>query len=325
MAYNSNPLRRTLATIAFALPLTAFAQDYPTKQITLVIPFAAGGITDTAGRIVADRLSTKLGQPVVVENRGGAGARLGATYVAKAAPDGYTLLMANSSSHATSVATTKNLAYDPIKDFEPISSLFYYSSVLVCNPNLPFKNVGELIEYTRKNPGKVSHGSAGPGSGNHFMGELFNSLAGPDVKLLHIPYRGSSQAITDTVTGTISCSFDGNAKQYIDAGKVRPIAVTGMKRDPRFPDVPTLDESGLKGYEIFTWQGLVAPKGTPKAVVQKVNQAVNEILAEEAVKQRAADLGLSVMGGKPEQLSELITDDVARYKKIAKDSNLVLN
>jgi tripartite-type tricarboxylate transporter receptor subunit TctC len=325
MAHSSNFVRRTLAALAFALPLTAFAQNYPTQPITLVIPFAAGGITDTAGRIVAEKLAAKLGQPVVVENRGGAGARIGASYVAKSAPDGYTLLLANSSSHASSVATAKDLPYDPIKDFAPMAPLFYYSSVLVCNPNFPAKTVRELIDYAKKNPGMATHGSAGPGSGNHFMGELFNSLAGPGVNLVHVPYRGSSQAMLDTIAGNTSCTFDGAAKQYIDSGKVRPLAVTGLHRDPRFPNVPTLDESGLKGYEIFTWQGLVAPKGTPPAILHKVNQAINEILADPAVKRRAAELGLTIMGGKPEQLTKLIIDDVARYKKIVKDSHLSFN
>ncbi len=301
------------------LPL-AHAQDYPSKPIKLIIPFAGGGITDLAGRVVADRLSFKLGQPVIVENRAGGGSRIGAHAGSKASPDGYTLLLANSSSHATLAVTSKDLPYDPIKNFTPIVQIFSYPSVLICNPAFPAKTVQELIDYAKKYPGKVTNGSAGVGSGNHFMNELFNSMAG--VEITHIPYRSSSQAIVDVAAGTTTCTFDGASKPYIDSGRVHALAVTGLKRDPRFPRLPTLDEAGLKGYNIVTWQGLVAPQGVPAHIVRVLNRAVNEILEEDEVKKKAAELGLMEGGGSPEQLTAVILEDIARYRKIAKDSNL---
>jgi tripartite-type tricarboxylate transporter receptor subunit TctC len=309
-----------LALVAAALTAPAFAQDYPTKPIRLVIPFASGGITDIAGRVFAEKLGALIGQQVVVDNKPGGGSRIGAEIAAKSPADGYTLLLANSSSHATLPVTSKELSYEPTKDFTPIARLFSYSSVLVCNPEFAPRTVKDLVEYAKKHPGSVSHGSAGLGSGNHFMGELFNSLSG--VKLLHVPYRSSNQALVDVVAGTTNCSFDGAAKSFIDAGKVRPLAVTGLTRDPRFPNVPTLDESGLKGYQIFTWQALMAPKGLPDALVRKLNQAANAVLQDAGVRQKAAELGLTPIGGSPEQLTALIREDIARYAKIAKDGNL---
>jgi tripartite-type tricarboxylate transporter receptor subunit TctC len=307
-----------LAVVTVAAP--AFGQDYPNKPIRLVIPFASGGITDIAGRVFAEKLSAQLGQQVVVDNKPGGGSRIGADAVAKSPADGYTLLLANSSSHATLPVTSKDLPYDPLKDFVPIARLFSYSSVLVCNPGFAPKSVKELVAYAKQHPSTVSHGSAGLGSGNHFMGELFNSLSG--VKLLHVPYRSSNQALVDVVAGTTQCSFDGAAKSFIDAGKVRPLAVTGLTRDPRFPNVPTLDESGLKGYQIFTWQAIVAPKGLPDAVARRLNQAANTVLQDPSVRSKAAELGLTPLGGTPEQLTTLMREDIGRYAKIAKDGNL---
>ena len=317
-------LRIALLTLfAINVPLDAVAQVYPTKPIRMIIPFAAGGITDSAGRLIAERLSIKLGKPVIVDNRGGGGSRIGADMAAKSVADGYTLLYANSSSHASLVATSKDLPYDPIKDFAHIVQAFSYPSVLVCGPNVPYNNVQELIEYAKKNPDVVTNGSAGKGSGNHFMNELFNSMA--NVKITHVPYRGSSQALIDTLAGTTSCTFDGSSKQFVDTGKLKAIAVTGLVRDPRFPTVPTLNEAGLKGYNIVTWQGLVAPKGTPEGIVQKLNQAVSEILQEPTTRAKAAELGLMLGGGTPEKFRTTIQEDIARYQKISKDANLTFD
>ncbi len=226
----------------------------------------------------------------------------------------------DSSALASLVATRKNLPYDPLNDFTHIVQIFSYPSVLVCHASEPYSTVQELVEYAKQNPGKVTNGSAGPGSGNHFMIELFNSMA--NVQITHVPYRGSSQALIDTIAGTTSCTFDGSSKPHVDSGKVKALAVTGLVRDPRSPNVPTLDESGLRGFNIVTWQGLAAPRGTPEPIVRKLNQAVNEILQEHAVQAKAAELSLIVGGGTPERLTAIIRDDIARYRKIARDSDL---
>ena len=265
-------------------------------------------------------MSTTLGQQVVVDNRAGGGARIGAELAAKAPPDGYTLLYANSITHGTLSAMSKSLAYDPIKDFAPIVPTFWYASTIVCHPSVPAANLTELIAYARKNPGKLTNAHAGPGSGNHLSGELFNMMAG--VEMLHIPYKGSGPALQDVIAGNASCTHEGAAKPHVDAGRVRALATTGEKRDPRFPNLPTVEEQGLKGYRVVWWQGIAAPAGTPPALIKRLNEVANEALQDPALKTRAYDVGLNVMGGTPAQLGQLMRDDIQKFTKIVREAKI---
>ncbi|MBA2548069.1 MAG: tripartite tricarboxylate transporter substrate binding protein [Burkholderiaceae bacterium] len=305
-----------------AAPTLVAAQGYPNKPVTLVVPYATGGVTDVAARLVAQRLSIALGAPVIVENKGGAGTRIGAEAVARALPDGYTLLFANSVTHGTLSAITKVLRFDPIKDFVPVAQLTWYATTVLCNLSLPANNIAELIALAKKNPGKVTHANAGPGSGSHFSGELFSSMAG--VNILQVPYKGLGPAMVDVMAGVVNCTHEGSAKPYLDSGKVKALATTGLQRDPRFPDLPTVHEAGVKGYDMTWWQGIVAPAGTPPEIVTRLVQAVHTIANDAEFKAAAYNLGLNVKTGTPAELAKLIADDIRKYQKIAVDANLTV-
>jgi len=236
------------ASAALALPAVA-QQDYPSKPIRLVVPYAPGAITDTAARLVADRMSTVLGMQVVVDNRGGAGTRIGVQHVAMANPDGYTLLYVNSITHGSMPAMSKSLPFDPVTSFKPVTPLFWYANIFVCNPSVPANNIAELVDYAKKNPGKLTNATAGPGSGHDLLGSLFKSMTGTDIT--HVHYRGGGPALQDVLAGNVSCVYgDGNAKPLLDTGRLKAFATAGPQRDPVFPDVPTLDEAGVKGFSL---------------------------------------------------------------------------
>jgi tripartite-type tricarboxylate transporter receptor subunit TctC len=301
----------------------AFAQSYPTKPIKLIVPSAPGAVGDITSRIVATRLSQVLGQPVIIDNRPGAGGRIGPADVAHSPPDGYTLLWANAVGMAVFPATTRKLAYDPIKDFVPVAELFSYATTLVCNPAVPVKSVQDLIDYARKNPGKVTYASAGIGSGNHFTNALFNSMAG--VETLHVPFNGSAPALQAVVAGNVMCTDLGAAKPAIDSGRVRALATTGMQRDPRFPDLPTLDESGLKGFGLSWWQGIMAPAKTPPAVLRRLEQALRETMQDPDVVKRAYDVGQNVSFADGPSFGKVMTRDIDMFKGIAKTAGISLD
>jgi len=320
--------RRTLlaSLLVLAAPLGFAADaDYPNRTVRIVVPFAPGGSTDVVARILADKLGAALGQSFVVENRPGAGGNIGADVVAKSTPDGYTLLMGTTGVLAINKFLYKDMTYDADRDFAPVSYTSLITNMLVVGPGVPVKTVPELIALAKAKPGALSFASSGAGSSTHLSGELFKSMAGVDI--LHVPYKGSSQALTDLMSGQVSMLFDNapSSMPYVQQGKLRAIAVTSLKRMPTLPDVPTIDESGVKGYESLSWSGIVAPAATPKPVIAKLNAAIDKILAQEDVRKQFANLGVDPVGGPPEAFSRHIRTESAKWEKVVKDANIKLN
>lgn len=315
-----NGIRNLLGGLALLLAATAGAQTYPQKPVKLIVPFAAGGITDLVGRVVADYYSRALGQQMVVENRAGAGSKLGAEAVAKAAPDGYTVLFANTVTHGMLATTDPTVSYDTVKDFSPVVAFGSYPVILVTNPALPVRSVAELVAYAKKNPGKLNYSSSGTGAGVHFAGELFKMMTGTEI--VHVPYKGSGPALQAVVAGDADLTFDGAAKPFIDSGRVRGLGVLDYRRDPRLPNLPTLDESGVKDCVLVTWQGLAVPAGTPKEVIARLNAVGNAALADRAFAARIVELGLTPLGGTPERMAQMIASDLATYRNIATTAKL---
>lgn len=303
-----------------ALPGVAGAQAYPDRPVRLVVPFAPGGINDLAARLIGARMGAVLGVPVVVENRAGGGARIGAEYVARAPRDGYTVLFCDSISFGSLPAIVRDLAYDPLRDFAPVGPVADYANLLVCTPGLPFRNVSDLVARVRERPGSVRYASSGPGTGNHFAGELFNRVAG--VRMEHVPYRGAAPAVQDVIAGIIECAFTGAAYPQIASGQVRAIATTGAARDPRLPEVPTVAEGGLAGYDMTFWQGLAVPAGTPPEVVNTLATALRTTLEDAALRERLFEVGLNLRPGGPEDLAALTRRDLARYREIVEVGGL---
>lgn len=297
-------------------------QSYPSKQIKIVVPFATGGIADMAGRRMSQSLSEILMVPVIVENKGGAGGMIGAEAVAKSPPDGYTLLLGSNGPLSVGPALYPNVPYQPLRDFAPIISLGVSPIVLVVNPSVPAKNMKELLVYLRANPGTISIASPGVGTSSHLAGELFQQLTG--TKLVHIPYKGSGPAMTDLLGGQVQMAFDplSSSLPFIKQGKLRAIAVTTETRSPSAPDIPTLDEVGVKGYEASTYVALLAPAGTPPEVIEKLNIASRKALATPAMTESFAQYATVPTGGSPEQLSAYIKRDLDRWTKVIKEANI---
>jgi tripartite-type tricarboxylate transporter receptor subunit TctC len=323
-----NPLqasrRRLLGGLALAAtvatPLGAFAQAYPAKPITIVVPFAAGGTTDILARVIGQALTKDLGQTVIVDNRAGAGGNIGAQFAAKSPADGYTLFMGTVGTHAINQSLYKKLPFDPIKDFAPLTRVAMVPNLLVANPVKPYKNVKELIAYAKANPGKVNFGSSGSGSSIHLSGELFKAMA--KVDMVHVPYKGSAPAVTDLLGGQIDVMFDNmpSAIQHVRNGRLRPLAVTTARRSPELPDVPTVAEAGVPGYEATSWFGMFAPAATPAPVVARLNAALAKVLADPEVKKKLAEQGAEPYSEKPEQFAEFIRQETAKWSKVVKDS-----
>jgi tripartite-type tricarboxylate transporter receptor subunit TctC len=314
-----------LAAAAAALPLTATAQAYPSKPVTIVVPFAAGGTTDILARVIGQALTKELGQSVIVDNRAGAGGNIGAAIAAKASADGHTLLMGTVGTHAINQSLYKKLPFDPVKDFAPLTRVAMVPNLLVANPGKPYKNVKELIAYAQANPGKVNFGSSGSGSSIHLSGELFNSLA--KVDMVHVPYKGSSPAVTDLLGGQIDIMFDNmpSAIQHVRSGKLRPLAVTTAKRSPELPDVPTIAEAGVPGYEATSWFGMFAPAATPAPIVARLNEALVKVLADPEVKKKLAEQGAEPYAEKPEQFAAFIRNESEKWSKVVKASGASAN
>ena len=317
--------RRTLlaslaVAAAGALPLGALAQNFPTKPITIIVPFSAGGTTDILARIVGQGLTTELGQSVVVDNKPGAGGNIGGSLAAKAAADGYTLFMGTVGTHAINQSLYKKMPFDPVKDFAPLSRVATVPNLLVAHPSQPFKTVKEMIAYAKANPGKITFGSPGSGASPHVSGELFKSMTGTD--LLHIPYKGSAPAMTDLLGGQTSVMFDNmpSAIQHVRSGKLRPIAVTTAKRSPELPDVPTIAEAGVPGYEATSWFGMFAPAGTPKPVLDKLHAALIKVLNQADVKKKIAEQGGDVVAEIPDQFAAFIQAESVKWGKVVKES-----
>jgi len=293
----------------------AWADNYPSRPIKVIVPYAAGGFSDQASRIISDAMSRALGQPMVIDNRAGGGGRIGSDAVTKMAPDGYSLLMTTNGTHTYMAVTEKNLSYDPINDFTPISLIGSYGLLMVINPTVPAKNLKEFIAYAQNNRGKINYATSGMGSGLHFAGELFNAMA--KTQMIHVPYKGSGPGMQDVLAGVCQVIFDGAAKTQIDAGKVRFLGTTSAVRDPRFPDMPTLSESGLTGYDLTYWVGLFGPKGLPADVQARLQAAVKTTLADPEVQRKLNGLGMTLVGSTPEQMVKEIRVETEKLRAIA--------
>jgi tripartite-type tricarboxylate transporter receptor subunit TctC len=306
---------------AFALALLATsapAQDYPVRPITLIVPYAAGGGNDVMARIVAERMSRTLGQQIVIENKGGAGGSIATRQIAKAAPDGYTLGLGGTGTLAVNPTLYPNVGYDPRRDFSPVGLIASSALVVLVNPSVQARSIGELIALGKREPGKLNYASAGAGSGIHLGSELFAAMAG--VTLTHIPYKGSSPALTDLIGGHVAIYFSSlpPAIALVREGKVRALAVTGPKRSESLPDLPTVAEAALPGYEAVLHYGIVAPAGTPRAIVDKLNAALNAALAESEVRARIAADGAEPLPGTPEDYGADIDREETKWSRIVK-------
>jgi len=301
----------------------AFAQAWPARPISLIVPFPAGGTTDVLARAVGLELSKSLGQPVVVESRPGAGATLGADFVAKSKADGYTLLM-GAVHHTIATSVYKKLPYDFQKDFAPVSTVALVPNVLVVNPAVPAKNVKELLALAKAEPGKLTYGSNGNGTGQHLIGAQFESMGG--VQMLHVPYKGSGPLTTDLLGGQITMSFDTITPvlPHIKAGKLRALAVTTNKRSAALPDVPTLDEAGLKGFNLGTWFGVLAPAATPKDIVARLSTELARIVNSPEFRKKMDDIGAEPVGNTPEQMARQIAEDTERFARLVKDAKVAI-
>jgi tripartite-type tricarboxylate transporter receptor subunit TctC len=300
----------------------ASAQTYPARAITLVIPFAPGGSTSVVGRGVADKMSELLGEKVVVDNRPGAGGTVGTKAVAKSDPDGYTLLLGYTGTLAIGPSLYKNVGYDPRKDFAPIGLIGNAPNSLVVNPSFPAKTVAELIAYAKANPGKVNFGSAGAGTASHITGEYFARSAG--ITLVHIPYKGTGPAMTDLLGGHIPMAFAPIPASHanVAAGKLRALAVTSTTRSALLPDVPTMIEAGLPGFDASLYYGLVAPAGTPRPIIDKLNKALREALASDEVKKQLSTDGTEITPGAPEAYADFIDKDEKKWSQLLKSSGV---
>ncbi len=308
-----------LSLIAALLPLCALAQDYPSRPVHLVVPAAAGGTVDILARAISAKLAEGLGQPVVVENRPGAGTNIGMEAVVRSAPDGHTAVIGGVPVATNSTLYSK-LSFDPARDLAPVSLLVRSGNVLVVNPSLPVRSVKELIEYARNRPGELHFGSPSTGSTPHLAGELFNSLAG--VKTVHVPYKGAAQGLNDLVGGRLQLSFDNipPAIPHVRSGKLRALAVTAARRSPLLPELPTVAEAGLPGFDVSAWFGLLVPAATPRVAVQRLHAETARALREPATRERLERLGFEVVGSTPEEFAALIRSDAVRWSRIIRES-----
>jgi tripartite-type tricarboxylate transporter receptor subunit TctC len=301
----------------------AWAQGYPSKPVKLIVPFAPGGFTDVVARILGQKLSVSMGQSFVIENKAGAGSIIGTDFVAKAAPDGYTLVMV-STTHVISPWIYKSMPYDPIKSFTTVSKLVDSPYVLLVNPKVPARNVQEFIALAKAAPDTLHYASSGNGSAQHLMGGLFVNMTG--AKLRHVPYKGSAGVSTDLVAGVVESSFAGvpNALAQVPQGRLKALAVTTARRIPQLPDVPTLQEAGVPGYEASVWLALLAPAGTPRDIVDKLNSEIGKLMASADTKKALFDAGVEVAPSTPEAMSDYMVQEMARWGKVVKDTGIKL-
>ena len=322
---NTNCGIRSAALTAFALLFTVCvqAQSYPVKPIRIIAPFSPGASTDIVGRLIAAKLTESWGQSVLVENRPGAGGVVGATFVAKAPPDGYTLLMGSVGSLGT-IGLRKNPPYDPVKDFAPITLGVRAASALVVHPSLPVTNVKQLIAFTRAHPGELNYASSGVGSPSHLAMEFFNSLAG--IKTVHIPFKGPAEATTETLTGRTHIIIQSavSTLQHLKSGRLRALATTGSTRMTELPNVPTMKEAGMPGYEVYVWYGVLAPAGTPQEIVTRLNHELVRIFNLPDIKAKLLAQGGELATGSAAEFLEFIRNDVAKWNKVIRTANIEL-
>lgn len=321
-------MRNTVPALLFGLALalgsaSAAAQAYPAKPVRLIVPFAPGGFTDVVARILGQKLSQSMGQQFIVENKPGAGSTIGTDFVAKSPPDGYTLLMV-SSTHVISPWIYKSLPYDPLKSFTVVGKLVDSPYVLLVHPKVPAKNVQEFIALAKSQPDKVHYASSGNGSAQHLMGGLFAAMTGSPLK--HVPYKGSSGAANDLVAGVVESSFAGvpNALAQVPQGRLKALAVTTSRRAPQLPDVPTMQEAGVAGYDASVWLALLAPAGTPPEIVTRLNGEIARLMNSPETKKALFDAGVEPAPSSPEEMAGYMTQELARWGKVVKDANIKL-
>ena len=314
-----------LLLVALALVVEIAWAQYPAKPLRIVVPFAPGGSTDIFARLLAERLAAPLGQPVMVENRAGAAGNIGAEAVARATPDGYTLLMATTGVMAINNALYRNMTYDAAKDLEPVVFIASITNVLIVPADSPARSVAQLIALARREPGRLSFASSGAGSSTHMSGELFKSLTNTDI--LHIPYKGSGQAMPDLISGRVSMMFENmpGAVSQIKAGKLRALAVTGLQHSSAMPELPTVAEAGVPGYESLSWSGIAVAAGTPRALIEHLNRDINSILATPEMRQKLAEQGADAMGGSPEAFAAHVRAEREKWSRLIRDNNIVVN
>ena len=318
-------IRHLLSAAALCLASLAQAATYPSKPVTIIVPFPAGGSSDMIGRVLAQKMGEKLGQPFVVENKPGATGSIGAATVKNSAPDGYTLLVSSLAVFVVNPHLQKGMAYDPSKDFDLLSVAVQAPNVLIANPKEPVNSVAELVAYLKKNPGKASFASSGAGSSDHLTAELFWQETGTTG--LHVPYKGGAPAIQDVMAGHADFSFQNiNAVlTQIQAGKLKALAITSAKRSPLLPNVPTLAESGVKNAQVYSWQAIAAPKGLPADVKAKLHDAIVSTLKDPEVAKKMTDLGFEIVANTPEQFAKFQQDELARWKKVIEAAHIEAN
>lgn len=319
-----NLARTILAAALCAVSLSAaHAQSYPNKPVKLVVPFAPGGFTDVVARILGQRLSAAMGQQFVIENKAGAGSIIGTDFVAKSAPDGYTLVMI-STTHVISPWIYKTVPYDPLKSFVAVTKLVDSPYVLLVNPKVPARNVQEFVALAKAAPNTIHYASSGNGSSQHLMGGLFATMTGAPLK--HVPYKGSGGAANDLVAGIVESSFAGvpNALAQVPQGRLKALAVTTAKRIPQLPDVPTLQEAGVPGYEASVWLALLAPAGTPRDIVNKLNSEINKLMSSPDTRKALYDAGVEVSPSTPEAMTEYMAQEMVRWGKVVKETGIKL-
>jgi tripartite-type tricarboxylate transporter receptor subunit TctC len=321
--YVARTFAGVVALIAFAGP--AAAQDYPTRPIRFIAPNLPGGPTDILARVIAQKLSESLGQTVVVENRAGAGGNIGTDLAAKSRPDGYTMVTGNNGTFGANVSLYKKLPFDPVKDFTPVILVATQPNILVVNNGLPVQSVKDLIAYAKERPGKLNYGNSGIGAGPHLAAELFKSLTGTDIK--GIQYKSAAPALTDLISGDLHLMFATSlsVQPHIAAKRVRPLAVTTAARTRAMPDLPTIAEAGVPGFEATTWHGVLVPAGTPEPIVNKLNAEINRLLKMPDVRDKLAGMGAEIVGGTPKDFADHIQREILKWAKVIKDANISID
>jgi len=305
------------AALAAASPLCG---AFPDKPVRFIVGFTPGGPSDILARAMGQKLAERWGQQVVIENRPGAGGNLAAEAVARSAPDGHTWLLGNNSILATNQSLYRKLPYDPVKDFAPVALVAVQPNILVVHPDVPAKSVAELIGHLKSNPGKLNYASSGAGAAAHLAGELFKAMAGVD--MVHVPYKGAQPALTDVVAGQVQLMFATSASviPYLKAGRLRGLAVTTAQRSPSVPELPTVSEAGLAGFEATTWHGVVVPSAVPQSLVERINRELNSVLGEKDLRERLSGLGAEVTTGTPRDFADYIAREIPKWTKVVKDS-----
>lgn len=317
-----NNIGKALAVALFVVSGTVIAQSYPAKPIRLIVPSTPGGSVDTLARTIGPKLSERWGQQVIVDNRSGAGGAIAAELTARAPADGYTLLIGTIASLGTNVSLQKKLPYDPVKDFAPVTLVATQNLMLLVHPSVPAKSVKELVRLAKAQPGKLTFASAGNGTGSHLSGELFKQLAGVD--LLHVPYKGVAPALVDVVSGQVSMSFPSilSALPQVRGNRLRALAVTGAKRSAAAPELPTMQEAGVKGYESATWYGIVAPAATPQDIVMKLNAEIVAIVRQPDTHERLSREGADPVGSSPQEFGRFIQSEIEKWRKVIRAAGI---